>query len=183
MNISEIEGLLEKYYEGLTSIEEEEKLKKYFNNGIVPFELKEHVHQFRYYSSVSDEVMPNDEFEKNLLNKLETPILLHIKNNRQRNFSFLAIAAGFLLLAGLIFTIKEEVFKHRRNDIRTVTPEVALLQTKEILLEISVQFNKGMNKVEYLGKFDNAIQKVNYLSKYYQYQTLVINPDLIHEGP
>jgi uncharacterized protein YneF (UPF0154 family) len=56
MNASEAEELLQKYYEGETSLEEERQLREYFRVGeTVPAHLRGHAAQFGYAEQVKDQ--------------------------------------------------------------------------------------------------------------------------------
>ncbi|MEI6900042.1 MAG: hypothetical protein WCL00_09195, partial [Bacteroidota bacterium] len=92
---------------------------------------------------------------------------------------WLGIAATILLLGGMLFTFSHDFFNTTKRDNSTRNRELDYLQAQEILLSVSSEFNSGIDKLQYLGKFDKAIQKVGYFSKYYQYQSIIINPDLL----
>jgi hypothetical protein len=65
MNIKEIEELLEKYYEGETTLAEEKILRDFFISGNVPSELSVHKSQFLYFAEASvDEISDWDLEEK-----------------------------------------------------------------------------------------------------------------------
>jgi len=177
MNIKEIEKLLEKYYEGETSLGEEKMLKDFFLSGNVPMELSSQKNQFLYYAEASrDEISDKELEEKIFTERLEIPVVpLHTRRN---SFYYtIGIAATVLLLIGLIFTFREDVVnKPEMNDTITDS-ELVFNQTRDILAVVSVNFNKGMEKMHYIGKLDQAMQKMQMLSKYYQYQSIIINPD------
>jgi hypothetical protein len=69
------------------------------------------------------------------------------------------------------------VFNRQKGKVLTPDPELALTQTRDILVLVSVNLNKGIDKMQYIGKLDQAMQKMQMLSKYYQYQSIIINPD------
>ncbi|TLV02284.1 HEAT repeat domain-containing protein [Dyadobacter luticola] len=90
----DIEKLLEKYYEGETTIEEEKVLKNFFQNEVVPEHLKTHGAQFGYFVSARNE-LPSLTFNSQLANLLEPP-----KQAPIRRFGswLVRIAAGLALL-------------------------------------------------------------------------------------
>ena len=57
---SQTEALLEKYFEGLTSLEEEQVLRDYFQREGLPEELKVHAPMFQYFSSERKEIQKNE---------------------------------------------------------------------------------------------------------------------------
>ena len=56
----QIEALIEKYFEGLTSLEEEQVLRDYFQREDLPEELKIHAPLFQYFSSEREEVQKTE---------------------------------------------------------------------------------------------------------------------------
>jgi hypothetical protein len=70
MDYKNINHLLEKYWEGETSLQEEETLQQYFNHGNVAPQLEQYQSLFQYFKEEQD-VMISDGFEKRLLEQLE----------------------------------------------------------------------------------------------------------------
>jgi len=56
----QIEALIEKYFEGLTSLDEEQVLRDYFQREDLPEELKTHAPLFQYFSSERKEIQKNE---------------------------------------------------------------------------------------------------------------------------
>lgn len=90
----DIEKLLERYYEGETTIEEERELKRFFQNEHVPDHLKSHAAQFGYFVGARNE-FPSLLFSSELALKLDPP-----KQGPVRRFGswLIRIAAGLALL-------------------------------------------------------------------------------------
>ncbi|MCF2496887.1 HEAT repeat domain-containing protein [Dyadobacter chenhuakuii] len=90
----DIEKLLEKYYEGETTIEEEKEIKRFFQNGDVPEHLMSHAAQFGYFVEARNE-HPSLTFGSELLMLLDPP-----KQSPVRTFGrwLVRIAAGLALL-------------------------------------------------------------------------------------
>ena len=104
----DIERLLEKYYDGETTLEEEKELRKFFLGGNVPVELKSHAAQFGYFESAKEQ-QPSMGFNSKLAAKLDPP-----KAGPVRRFTgwVTRIAAGLALLlvgfggGGIYFTMQ-----------------------------------------------------------------------------
>ena len=64
MNAIEIKKLLEKYFEGQTSLEEEEELRLFFASEDVPDELKSFIPHFQFFAQfeAEGEQLPDDDF-------------------------------------------------------------------------------------------------------------------------
>lgn len=105
----DIEKLLEKYYDGETSLEEERALKQFFQSGDVPEHLQSHAAQFGYFASARKE-QPSLNFNHELALMLDPP-----KQGPVRRLGtwLLRIAAGLALLiigfgAGWVLQSKSE---------------------------------------------------------------------------
>jgi hypothetical protein len=103
----DIERLIEKYYDGETSLEEERALKQFFQKGEVPEHLQSHAAQFGYFVSARQE-FPSLTFSHELAAKLDPP-----QQGPVRRFTswVVRIAAGLALLiigfgAGWMFQSK-----------------------------------------------------------------------------
>ncbi|KQS27672.1 HEAT repeat domain-containing protein [Dyadobacter sp. Leaf189] len=90
----DIEKLLEKYYDGETSVEEERELKRFFRDEQVPPHLKSHAAQFGYFTEASQE-LPSLTFTSKLALEMDPP-----KQGPVRRFAgwLVRIAAGVALL-------------------------------------------------------------------------------------
>jgi len=182
MNIKEIEALLEKYFEGETNLKEEKMLQEFFCSKEVPEHLKQHQPLFGYFQDCRNETLANPAFEQRLEERLqpeqhETPVI-RMNSRVSRLFYVTGIAAGVLLLAGLFFTFQRDVFNSSKSISSENTTAVAYAQAQDALMLISRNFNKGMDKIQYLSEFDKGIQKIQMLSEFYTYQTKIINPDI-----
>ncbi|MCE7062017.1 HEAT repeat domain-containing protein [Dyadobacter sp. CY343] len=89
-----IEKLLEKYYEGETSVEEERELKRFFREESVPKDLESHAAQFGYFAAAREEY-PSLTFTGALAARLDPP-----QQGPVRRFTswIVQIAAGLALL-------------------------------------------------------------------------------------
>jgi hypothetical protein len=107
----DIEKLLEKYYEGDTSLEEERVLKQFFQNGEVPEHLLSHAAQFGYFAQARKE-QPSLNFNHELALMLDPPLTRGAILGLNPGL-WLRIAAGLALLiigfgAGWLFQAKSE---------------------------------------------------------------------------
>ena len=71
-NIDEIKLLLVKFYDGESSLEEEIVINEFFEQSEVPKELMTEAAQFRFYKAESAIVAPGDDFEKRLINSINS---------------------------------------------------------------------------------------------------------------
>jgi hypothetical protein len=143
-----IDLLLEKYFEGETSIEDEQRLKTYFNGEEVEEEHKQFAPLFNYYSEAQTEVL-----EKSLsIHKAKT---LHIVRR-----SMMGIAAGLVILLASVFVMDNYQSQQQANalaiSIEEAEAEEALETTMEALAFLGIKFNKGTESLDQLKKLQRA---------------------------
>ncbi len=162
MNLKEIEALLEKFYDGESSLEEEESLRKYFNQEIVPDHLSAHLELFRYYKNARDEKIPLRKIEYDTADMIRKDD--HDKNHfKKRRMFYLVtgIAASILILIGVYFQFIVNNKKSKYQLENTYEdPEVAYAEAKKALLLVSEKLNAG-------------VQDFNKFSTFSQYQELI----------
>jgi len=180
MNNGEIEKLLEKYFEGLTTLAEEAQLKAFFSDKEVPETLKQYQPLFQYFESEIDLQIENDFFTRTMDAKLTesapfTP--LHVLSHRKRFLFISSIAAGILLVIGLFFTLRYEFSGKSRIPNQSSPEEQAYQEASEALYLLSANFNIGLRGLDHLQLLETGFEQATKFGKFYQYQTLIINPD------
>ncbi len=100
INEKRIEELLERYWEGETSRQEEQELQAYFSREHLPEHLAPHRHQFRYFGDLREEQLPRLPHPDRLFRKIEQQE--KAQQNRRNRFSGLywsfGIAASVVLM-------------------------------------------------------------------------------------
>lgn len=98
MNIEKIKQLIDKYLEGETSLQEEKQLRKYFQRGEIPDELKSYTGLFEYFEVMSNETISSgfDPFEK--IDEQSSVKATSAGLNKSTLIRPLQIAAGIILL-------------------------------------------------------------------------------------
>ena len=174
MSSKEIEELLERYYEGETTLAEEEKLRAFFLTEKIPPHLAEHASFFRFQTAEMNETTDPD-FEEKLLLRLEEEIPVVSLHNPKRKFYFVVgMAAGLIILAGLFFTFQSDLSK---DQIKDQDVRIAYEQTQKALLLLSANLNTGLNQVQKFQTFEKGLKQVQNFSAFSRYQILIINPD------
>lgn len=143
MEYNTIKNLLDKYFEGLTNIQEENVLKNYFLNDIIHNDFKQFEPVFRHFKS-----------ERQIINKKE--FVFEAKKNNKFWFS---IAATFLLIAGLTTFFYKN--KTNNNDLGTYkNPELAFIETQKALKMLSENVNIGVSSIAYINEFQKTKNKI-----------------------
>jgi hypothetical protein len=140
MEFSKIEALLEKYFEGETSIAEENELKSYFSSSNVAEHLEQYRPLFGYFAEAKEQ-------------KLTDNVMLISK---KRKVAWLSIAASIVVMLGIgtytyfnVNTVKENQELGTYDD-----PKEALEATQKALAMLSDNVNVGIEGVQYLQVYE-----------------------------
>ena len=144
MELDKIEILLEKYFEGETSIVEENQLKDYFSSPDVAQHLEQYKPLFGYFSEAKGQ-------------KSQHVVPLQSK---KRYVAWLSIAASVVvLLSAGTFTYFN--YNEKPQDLGTYdNPEEAFRETQKALSLLSNNVNVGVESVQYIQEYENAKDKV-----------------------
>ncbi len=150
MELNKIEFILEKYFQGETTIAEENQLKEYFSSSDVAQHLEQYKPIFGYFSLAKEQK-----------STYEIPL-----QSKKRNVAWLSIAASAVVLLG----IGTYFFVSEKNDTTTVVaqtelgtyndPEEALKATQKALALLSNNVNVGIESVQYIGEYEQSKNKI-----------------------
>jgi hypothetical protein len=166
MDIKKIKELLRKYYDGNTTLNEEELLKRYFIDNVdIPQELDAEKKQFEMYEKMKNAEAQIKDFEKDLESLIDKQKVKHADFNRRRAvFRIAAIAASLLILFGVYNTVK--YFTGRPKYHGTIEdPYLAYQETKRTLLYISEKLNYGTKELNNISKINEGMQKLEPVSR------------------
>lgn len=163
MELTNIRELVEKYWNGDTSLEEEELLRQYMNRDDVPADLKKEAALFRYYQTQTRFRNLDAQFDQRLTRQIqrkEAPQWW----TRYRSVIRVAAAVAVIVVAGVLLkeewsdtapTAAVELVEDTYED-----PRLAYEQTKEALLLLSTYMNEGTQHMEKLESFSEAQETV-----------------------
>jgi hypothetical protein len=145
MEFSKIEALLEKYFEGETSIAEENELKDYFSSSNVAEHLEQYRPLFGYFAEAKEQKLTNN---VTLISK-------------KRKVAWLSIAASIVVMLGIgtysyfnVNTVKENKELGTYSD-----PKEALEATQKALAMLSNHVNVGIESVQYIQMYEETKNK------------------------
>ncbi|EJG01707.1 MULTISPECIES: hypothetical protein [Flavobacterium] len=150
MELNKIEDILEKYFQGETSIAEENQLKEYFSSPNVAQHLEQYKPMFGYFSQAREQK-----------STYEIPL-----QTKKRNVAWLSIAASAVVLLG----IGTYFFVSEKNETTAVAsqaelgtyddPEEALKATQKALALLSNNVNVGIESVHYIKEYEQSKNKI-----------------------
>ncbi len=164
MNTLKIEKLLEKFYNGETTLQEEQELRQYFCGENIPPHLRSVYSQFFCIEKSKEEDTLDDSFDDEVLGKLKEGDSDYIRIKRKSLFYSVAGIAATILILISVFT-KFNPFSNKIESTLS-NPEVAYNEAKKILLYVSGNLNKGTDQLNTLAKFDQSFSDVSSISKF-----------------
>ena len=145
MELREIENVLEKYFEGETTLSEEKELKVYFTGEQVAPHLEKYKYLFQYYAKES---------------QLTSTSTYRFEAKKSTSwYTWIGVAASIALVVGLFLTTSPKPPKE--DGLGTYEdPEIALQKAKEALNLVAQYMNEGKQGLVYLKEFENTKSKL-----------------------
>ena len=165
MERDRIAALMEKYWQGETSLDEERALKDFFNGPHVPEEWQNQAVFFQYLEVQRQDGAPGDNEIIAMLKGMEPEepkrgkvIKLWLENAAK-------VAAVILIVVTAAVFIRQD-YESKKQQLDPVLadtfedPQKAFEETKKALMLVSQQFDKGKKHAQKLTIFDDATEKV-----------------------
>jgi hypothetical protein len=156
MNEEELKRLIEKYYNGESTEEEERTLKDYFRQNNLPEGYEAEKLIFSYYNESAEVPEPSIDFEARILAGIDASEIKRGSGKMKKYLlPILSAAAGILILTGSYFFF----FKSAETRDSFTDPEIAYAETIKILRDVSSQLNRGAQVLEPVGKMNEITRK------------------------
>jgi hypothetical protein len=146
MELVKIENLLEKYFQGETSIAEENELRNYFSSSNVAQHLEQYKPIFGYFSLAKEHQFTP-----------EIPL-----QSKKRNVAWISIAASVVVLLGIgTYAYYSADVVNKSQDLGTYDdPEEAFRATQKALSLLSDNVNVGIESVLYIQEYQTTKDKI-----------------------
>lgn len=148
--------MLEKYYNGESTLEEERFLKEFFSQAKIPDDLIDEKEIFIYYLQSVIVPEPSLAFENKIISAINS--LDNGSENLKRRSVFgilTGIAAGMLILTGSYF-----FFVHKSEPRDTYSdPAIAYAETMKILYNVSSHLNRGTQALGQINQLQDETKK------------------------
>jgi hypothetical protein len=156
MNTEALKRLIEKYYSGNSTEEEEKTIQEYFNTNDIPEGYEAEKAIFGYYRSPGMVPGPSDDFEARIMAGIDSSDRkIGPWKNRKFILPYISAAAGLLILAGSYFFF----INRDKNEDTFRDPAIAYAETIKILRDVSSQLNHGVQTLEPIGKMNRMTLK------------------------
>ena len=146
MELDKIEILIEKYFQGETSIAEENVLKNYFSSSNVAQHLEQYKPMFGFFAQAKEQ---------------QYKAIEPLKAKKRKIVAWLSIAASVVVLLGVGTFTYMNYNARQSQDLGTYDdPEVAFRATQKALALISEHVNTGIESVEYINEYEQSKNKI-----------------------
>ena len=165
-----IREFLEKFWEGNSSLEEENAIREYFQYNEVPDDLKEAAAYFSWIDNQKVENQLDDSFDEEIMSKINGN---YSSGGRvvSMPMKWLSMAASIALIFGLAWwgyvntkdnqpIAGESNINKELNEAEKVEVKNAFGITKNALFMVSSKLNKGTDQVNKIKKFNEAEESI-----------------------
>lgn len=161
MDSKRIELLLERYWSCVSTLEEEEELKQFFNSDSIPDHLKEYAGLFRYFDQEKQTGNLDQSFDLELIDKIRNEKAAAGKSRRMV-FNYLKVAAAIGIVMITSFFFRKNLSPDRRPELLGTyeDPQQAYEETKRVLMMVAGKLNSGKKYIENVGAFNEAKEKI-----------------------
>ena len=160
-DIRNIEILLDKYYNGETSLEEERKLKWYFQTQEVPERFQSEKKMFSYYNSMKKEASSPGLNDK-LIDLIDRQQRFSGRSSRIRFIAWAGSAAAVIIILMAVWLTSEKPFSREAYIFQDTydNPELAYLEAKKVLYMVSEKMNEGTRSLNNLNKINQGVENL-----------------------
>ena len=158
MEYQTIEEILNRYFEGESTLEEETMLKEYFSHSDFPAEHRGMKELFQYFDEANREAIPDLDISSHLDSVIENEWKKETRNRFRHVVAWVGSAAAVLVLTFGIYQYMEKpetVIKDTYKD-----PKMAYLETRRALMMVSRTMNRNTANLKYLSKVDESFDQM-----------------------
>ena len=170
MDLKQIKTLLEKYYNGESTLEEEQILYEYFIGDDVSSELEADKDIFLYNLDERNKFQNMPDISGEIWNNIKKSDVHHISREKKMIYWAYRVAASLLVLLASYFFIKNQFDKNQNGEYQIAdtyeNPEEAYEATKQALLYVSEMMNSGTDHLEPIQKINESTQKLKPISTF-----------------
>ncbi len=165
MSFQTIEKILQKYFEGDTSLQEEEQLKSFFQQDDVPPHLMSLKELFITYSREKEIEVLDKQFDNDIMSHIESEGIISMKRKRRTTIYMISgIAASILIL--ITFFLYINILTKSIEDTFS-DPQIAYNEAKNIMLFVSEKLNRGTEPLNNaITKVDQGVDKLKAMEKF-----------------
>ncbi len=153
-SIEKVRKMLERFYQGETTLEEEKALQDYFSSTTVPEELLPDRELFETFGSADESIAVPRDLNKKILDTIDRVERKEVRTRRISIYSLSGLAAGLLaLIAVYVFFLRTDDAVNYASFQDTDTyedPMEAYEEAKRTLAYVSDKLNYGTSELKHM---------------------------------
>lgn len=169
-SIAEIRKMLDRFYQGETTLEEEKVLEEYFSSTTVSEEFIPDRDLFQSMETGSDPVVVPDDMNRKIIASIDQVDRKEVRTRRISVFSLSGLAAGLLvMIAVYLFYIRDDKPDLLATNKLTDTyedPLEAYEEAKRTLAYVSAKLNSGISELKHVQQVKKSAESIKSLSKF-----------------
>lgn len=169
-SIEQLRKMLERFYRGETSLEEEKELQQYFASTKVPEEFIPDKELFQRFESGEESVPVPDDLNQRIIASIDQAERKAVRTRRISIFSLSGLAAGLLIMIAVY------LFFIRQGDSRSFLatnhlsdtyedPVEAYEEARRAMMYVSVKLNHGTEELRHIKQVQKTTEPLQSLSK------------------
>jgi len=166
-SLERIIELLERFYKGETTLDEEKYLEQFFNKGNVPEALFADKELFLVMKEPGNVEIPDD-LNVRISDAIDRAVRNEFKTRRISWYSLSGLAAGLLVLISVyLFFLKdgsESLFTDKTMEDTYDDPIEAYEEAKRTLAYVSNKFNEGTSELQHIQKVNRTVENLQPLT-------------------
>lgn len=169
MNTREVKILVEKYFGGETTLQEEKELMKFFASGNVPEELQYLTPVFAFFSN-EKRVVPSEKLNEEINKISSTATVIQFFRKRAFWLTVSGIAASIVFIVAVVIESGKnqpsEPEKSAKAGYSKEETRHAYNQTRQVLAYVSDKFNRGVEPLNQVSKIGYSSIPVSEIRKF-----------------
>ncbi len=158
MNWSVLKKLLEEYYDGSSSADEEKKMLELLKHENLPSEFSEDRMMITGLFGNEEIPEPSPDLDERIMTSIdESERNRKIISGKRRLYSIVSVAAAILIIISFWFILEDN---SRVKDTYS-DPQLAYNETIEVLYNVSSNLNKGRDQMEELSMISQTKSRLN----------------------
>ncbi len=153
-SIEKVRKMLDRFYQGETSLEEEQWLQEYLSSTAVPEELLADKELFKAFEGTEESISVPRDLNSKILETIDREEHRQLKSRRISLYSLSGLAAGLLaLIAVYVFFLRtDEPAQLTRNQVTDTyeDPMDAYQEAKKTLAYVSGKLNTGTSEIRHM---------------------------------
>ncbi len=164
MDTKEIKVLLEKYFEGETTLEEDQALFDFFSGESIDPAFRPLQKQFLLLQSAREPLDFDPAFERRMAELIEAEQVISLPVHKTNWIKRFAVAATIAILIGVSGVIVLNREWHKEKDTYS-DPRIAYAEAQKTLLYVSQKMNQGMKPLGAVSKINAGAKPLKSLKK------------------